>query len=351
MFPLTYLPERPQSYNPPIGLIGCGWVTDRHLRAYRSAGYCVVALCDRAIDRARWRQEEFFPDADIYDDYRQLLARDDIEVVDVTTHPGDRTPILIDALNAGKHVLSQKPFVTDLTVGEQLIELAERKNVKLGVHQNGRWAPHFSYIRQAIAAGLLGEVSGVHMSVHWNHGWVEGTDFEKVHHLILFDYAIHWFDIVRCFLPGHQPLRVFASMTRSRTQRARPCLLGQALIEFDGAQASLAFDGDTRAGSQDRTYVAGSQASATSLGVADGPQRVTLMFPDFEYTPVLEGQWIPDAFAGPMGELLRSIEENRTPSINARDNLQSLALAFAAARSADTHLPVFPGEVRTLETP
>ena len=203
-------------------------------------------LCDLVFARAKKRQKQFYPEAKTYRDYRDLLRRDDIEVVDIATHPPERATIIKDALLAGKHVLSQKPFVLDLAIGQRLADLADRQGVKLAVNQNGRWAPHFSYIRQAIGGGLLGQVTAAHLSVHWNHGWVKGTRFESVKHLLLYDFAIHWFDIVTCFLGGRRPQRVYASMAHSPTQEVRPDLLAQAMIEYEGAQASLAFDADTR---------------------------------------------------------------------------------------------------------
>jgi predicted dehydrogenase len=249
---------------------------------------------------------------------------------------------------AGKHVLSQKPFVLDLDVGQRLVDLADRKQRQLAVNQNGRWAPHFSYAREAIRAGLLGDVTGVHLSVHWDHGWVAGTPFESVKHLILYDYAIHWFDIVLCFLAGKPATSVFASTARSASQHVAPNLLGQALIEFEGAQASLAFDADTRFGSQDRTYVAGSLGSLSSVGPGNRVQEVTLTTEAGTARPQLEGSWFPDGFHGTMGELLCAIEEKRPSIINAADNLQSLALCFAAVASAERHEPVKPGSVRKL---
>jgi predicted dehydrogenase len=345
---LPYKPRDPRTYNPPIGLIGCGGITRDHLKAYKSAGYNVVALCDVDESRARERQAEFYPDAAVFGDYRDLLRRDDIEVVDIATHPPIRPPIVEAALRAGKHVLSQKPFVLDLDVGQRLVDVADQCGVRLAVNQNGRWAPHFSYTLQAIRAGLLGGVSGVHLSVHWDHSWVKGTEFEKVKHLILYDYAIHWFDIVSCFLEGRPAQRVFASVARTTTQSVTPALLGQALIEFDGAQASLAFDADTKFGSQDRTYVAGSKGSISSVGPGNKVQQLTLSTAEGVVQPALEGSWFPDGFHGTMGELLCSIEENRQPSINAAENLNSLALCFAAVASAERHEPVVPGSVRTL---
>src|SRR5690349_19427802 len=91
---LPYQPRKPRRYNPPIGLIACGSITQSHLTAYRKAGFNVVALCDVVAEKARARQKEFFPDAKVYTDYRDVLGRDDIEVVDITTHPRERAPII-----------------------------------------------------------------------------------------------------------------------------------------------------------------------------------------------------------------------------------------------------------------
>lgn len=345
---LRYRPIDPQVYRPAIGLIGCGGITSHHLQAYRSAGYNVTALCDVDPARARARQQEFYPEAQVYADYRDLLRRDDVEVVDAATHPRPRVKIIEAALRAGKHVLSQKPFVLDLDVGERLVELADNNNVLLAVNQNARWAPHFAYARAAISAGHLGEVSGVHMSVHWDHSWVLGTEFESIRFLILYDYAIHWFDMLACLLPGKTPRRAYASDVRSSSQQVAPPLLGQALVEYDDAQATLAFDGDTRFGSQDRTYIAGSHGSISSVGPGNRVQTLTLCTDQGYAQPELAGSWFPDGFHGTMGELICAIEEGRQPTISAAGNLDSLALCFAALASAIRHEPVAPGSVRQL---
>lgn len=346
---LPYQPRDPQRYRPRIGLIACGGITASHLTAYRKAGYQVVALCDLIPSRMRRRQKQFYPKADLYRDYRDLLARDDVDVVDVATHPAEREPILQDALNAGKHVLSQKPFVLDLDFGRKLVRLADRKGVKLAVNQNGRWAPHFSYIREAISAGLIGEVIAAHLSVHWSHNWVKGTRFDKVRHCILYDFAIHWFDILSCFLGGRKARSVYASFTRSPAQTAAPRMLAQAAIEYDGAQASLTFDADVHFGGEDRTYVAGTKGTIVALAARGRGPKVTLFGARGYASPTLRGKWFPDGFHGTMGELLRAIEQRREPSHSARNNLESLALCFAAVASAETHRPVHPGSVRRLE--
>lgn len=345
---LPYEPRDPNSYSPGIGLIGCGAITVDHLTAYRAAGYRVVALCDIDLTVARERQQEFYPDAKLYDDIHKLLERDDIELVDIATHPEVRAPLIEAALLAGKHVLSQKPFVLDLAEGRRLVELAEAQGVHLAVNQNGRWAPHFAYLRQAVAAGLLGDPLAFHTAVHWDHSWVAGTEFEKVKHLILFDFAIHWFDMLNCVMGDAVPRRVSASTARSTQQKIKPHLLAQAQIEYDTAQASLVFDGAVEHGPHDTTYFAGTLGSLRSEGPDHDEQTVTICVGEQSASPQLRGRWFPDGFHGTMGELLCAIEEGREPLHNARENLRSLALCYAAVASAESGQPTEPGTVDSM---
>src|SRR6476469_5320360 len=179
---LPYRPRDQKRYRPGIALIGCGGITKWHIMAYKNAGYRIYALCDVAIDRARSRRDEFYPDATVTDNFEEVLARDDIEVVDITTHPPDRPPLVEAALRARKHVLSQKPFVLDLDVGHRLADLAEAQGVRLAVNQNGRWSPHYSYIRHALQSSLIGDIISANLTVHWDHTWTIGTPFEEIHH-------------------------------------------------------------------------------------------------------------------------------------------------------------------------
>lgn len=345
---LPYRPRNPKRYRPAIGLIACGGITQSHLRAYKGAGYRVVALCDLVREKAEKRRDEFYPDADVYTDYRQLLKRDDIEVVDIATHPPERLPLIRDALLAGKHVLSQKPFVLDLDAGQRLVDLAAKQDRRLAVNQNGRWAPHFSWMRHAVARGLVGEPFAAHLAVHWDHGWTAGTPFDDVHHLVLYDFAIHWFDILTQLMHGKTPRRVFATLTHAPGQKPKPPLLGQVLVSYDDAQASLVFDASVRHGHLDTTYVAGTEGTLASSGADIGKQRVTLTTRRGVATPELEGSWFPNGFHGTMAELLCAIEEGREPSNSAAGNLASLALCFAALRSAETGKPQVPGTVKRL---
>lgn len=342
---LPYKPPMPKTYRPKIALVGAGGISFAHLDAYRRAGLDVAAIMSRSLARAETRRKEFYPDALATDDFESLLKRDDIEVLDITPHPADRVPLIEAALKAGKHVLSQKPFVTDLDTGERLADLADRHGVKLAINQNGRWAPHFAYIREAVRAGIVGDVVASHTAVHWDHSWIVGTPFEQIDDLIFFDFAVHWFDFLASLI-GSKATSVYATRNRAAGQQAKPPLLAQALVAFDGGQASLVFDAAIRHGPLDTTFVGGTKASLASTGPNLGEQTVTLTTGEGIARPALEGAWFNDGFAGTMGELLVAVEEGREPLNGARGNLDSLALVFAAIQSAHTGVAVKPGTVR-----
>lgn len=342
---LNYLPPRPHAYRPRIALIGCGGISEYHLRAYRAMNLDVAALCDRDLARAEKRQAEFYPDALVTTDYAAVLARRDVDVVDLALHPADRVMAIEAALQAGKHVLSQKPFVLDLAVGERLVALAERNGRRLAVNQNGRWAPHFAYLAAAVHAGVIGEVASIDFTLQWDHTWTAGTAFEEVHHLVLFDFGIHWFDMAARLMRGRKPQRVWASVEWMTAQKMRPPILAHVAIDYPGAQVRLNFNGHVVHGQEDRTVVCGSKGTLRSFGPSLSEQTMTVHTAAGRASPRLEGTWFTSGFQGAMGELLCAIEEGREPMHSARNNLDSLALCFAALASADSGAPVVPGTV------
>ncbi|MGF1483500.1 MAG: Gfo/Idh/MocA family protein [Opitutales bacterium] len=345
---LQYEPRKPKSYRPKIGLIGCGGITKQHLTAYKKEGYEVVALCDLREEAAQERQKEYYPEAKIYTNPAQLLERDDIEVVDIALHPKPRAAVVRQALEAGKHVLSQKPFVLDLDLGQELIDLAEAKGRRLAVNQNGRWAPYVSYARELIQAGHLGDVYCANVAIHWNHTWCAGTEFEKIHHLILYDFGIHWFDMLVQFFGDAAPTQVFASTAQVPGQVMKPPMLANASVVYPNGGATLTFNGHCESGPGSEVItIAGTKGILYHEGGVCGNGRNRLMVGDREASiPELSGTWMPDGFRGTMGELLCAIEEDREPMNSARNNLQSLAVCFAAMGSADAGRPLQPGEVR-----
>ncbi|MBI9106872.1 MAG: Gfo/Idh/MocA family oxidoreductase [Spirochaetales bacterium] len=341
---IDYLPPKPRSYNPSLALIGCGGISEQHLIAYTKAGWNISVLCDVNREKAEEAKKRFNLSSRIEEDWENLINDDEIDVVDLAVHPKVRDRMFEPFISSKKHILSQKPFVTDIARGQEIVAKAASAGIKLGVNQNGRWSPHYSYIRGLIDSGALGDVQAIRHSISWDHSWTKGTPFEDIHYLILFDFGIHWFDMVNCFLKGQKVKSVFAKASYAAGQDERPPLLSSVIFDYEGGQASIDFNAFTRFGQEDRTLVVGTKGTAQSFGPDLLSQKVTFSCASGRAVPELEGSWFPDGFAGAMGELLCAIEEDRQPLNNAAENLLSLRYCFAALKSARTGRPVDPFE-------
>ena len=337
---LDYRPPTPRNYQPRIGLIGAGGISEYHLRAYQRMGWHVAAIADRTLAKAQSRADAFAPNARVTSDFNSVLEDPSIDVIDATPHPQDRLPIIEAALLNGKHVLSQKPFVDDLAKGERLIQLANERGLKLAVNHNGRWAPHFSYMAAAIRAGVIGEVASIDFVLHWDHTWTAGTRFEEIRHLLLLDFGIHWFDIATVFMGGKVPNKVYSSVQRTSFQAMKPPFLASVIADYDGAQVRMNFNAHVKHGQEDRTIIAGSKGTLRASGPGLNDQQVTLWTEQGQASVPLLGNWFESGFEGTMGELLCAIEDNRQPSNSASSSLKSLAFCQAAIKSADQGAPV-----------
>ncbi len=332
---LPYAPPVPRHYRPKIGLIGCGGITVHHLKAYQDAGWEVAAFHNRSPEAAERRRAEFYPDARVCLSVEELLAIPDIDVLDIATHPGVRSPLIEQGIAAGKHILSQKPFVLDLAEGQRLAALAKTAGVRLAVNQNGRWAPYFSWMRHAVRAGLIGDIGSVHITLTWDHTWTAGTAFEKIHHLVLSDFGIHWFDAACSFFGKVRAKSVSTALCQAPSQPITPPLIATSVVQFEQGMATLSFNGCTRIDAQESCTIVGTKGTLRASGDICGISSVSLATAEGTARAELTGTWFPDGFRGAMGELLCAIEDAREPENSAEENLRSLAVCFAAMRSAD----------------
>jgi predicted dehydrogenase len=113
-----------------------------------------------------------------------------------------RPPLVHRALEAGKHVLSHKPFATDLRTAQEMVDAAERRGLKLAVNQNGRWSPAWRVATLLVREGVVGDVVAVTHLYDHNFHFVVGSAFDDLEHAVLYDYSVHWIDITRCWLEG-----------------------------------------------------------------------------------------------------------------------------------------------------
>lgn len=146
-----------------VGVIGAGrWSASAHLPGYARSPHCdVVAICDQNESLAKQRAQEFnIPD--VYTDYQEMLAREDIDVIDVCTRGGmddrDNHEVLAAAaIEAGKHCLCEKPVAHDYRRTWELHQQAVAKGLKTKVGLTFRYAPAMMYMHDLIKQGFVGK--------------------------------------------------------------------------------------------------------------------------------------------------------------------------------------------------
>jgi predicted dehydrogenase len=337
----AYRPDFPPDHRPGIGIVGCGHIVRKaHLPGYAAYGCEVVGVYDVRAEAADGLGLRVFRSLE------ELLGDPDVEIVDVATHPQARPELIRRALDAGKHVLAQKPLALELETARALVEQADRSGLRLAVNQNGRWAPPWRIATLLIQDGAIGDVHAVtHLLERGFEFVLEHPHFDDIEHLLLYDHCVHWVDISRCWLDGNDPTVVHAREYRSPAQpaAARQPWGGWIAIECgDGASATIRSTGGANTAALGCPFwVHGSEGTIRG-SILLGSERVELERDGVTTPYSLEGAWYPDGFAGAMGELMSAIAENREPYNSARHNLLSLALTLAACRSAEADgAPVF----------
>ncbi|RFA16741.1 hypothetical protein B7R22_02480 [Subtercola boreus] len=343
-----YLPLEVDVSRHRIALIGCGGISAKHLAAYRAAGFIVSVLADRTLAKAEARRDEFFPDADVTDVIEEIFANPSISIVDIATHVDGRPDLVRRALLSGKDVLSQKPFVRDLVEGAELIALADKHSRTLAVNHNARWAPQFSVARAAVERGDIGEVTSADFQVYWPHDRIVEQDahFSTMHDLILFDFGIHWFDLIAQLMAGAgEAQRVFASTGNCSGQLIPAPTQADVIIEFERARATIVFRASSSRAEAGSYRIEGTDGVITHYGLSLGGETVELETLSGRQSVRLQGDWWSNGMRGTMAELIGAIDDSRTPRNSALSSLEGLALCFAAQQSAATGLAVDPRTV------
>src|SRR5215470_2106650 len=137
---------------PRVGIVGLGFGAQVHLPAFQSEGWEVAAVCSRHADKARAVAEAACV-ADVCTDPLELVARDDISAVAVSTPPRTHYPITMAALAAGKHVLCEKPFAMDAAQAAEMRDAAARSGLTAMVAHEFRFTPQRGYIKELLRQG------------------------------------------------------------------------------------------------------------------------------------------------------------------------------------------------------
>ncbi len=144
-----------------IGIIGCGGIANnKHMPAlHRLPDVELVAFCDIIVERAEKAAKEYGVEgAKVYEDYKELLKDETIDVVHVLTPNREHSFITVDALEAGKHVMCEKPMAINTEEAQKMLDAAKRTGKKLTIGYQNRYRPDSWYLKRACDNGDLGEI-------------------------------------------------------------------------------------------------------------------------------------------------------------------------------------------------
>lgn len=356
-------PKLPVRRDVGIGCIGAGFImADCHLVAYREHNLRPVAITSRTWTTAEQvAKRHAIPR--VLKTVEEVVADPEVEVLDIAVPPDCQADVIQRVLAVKSRlraILAQKPLGRNYAEALRLVQLCEDRGIVLAVNQNMRFDQSVRACRTLLDQRQLGEpvLATIEMRAipHWmpwqqRQGWVT-LRIMSIHHL----------DTLRYWLG--EPDRIFASVAPDpRTS--------QKFEHEDGiALYILEFPDDVRASSWDDVWTGPArEGSAADIGIrwrvegTEGIARGTIGWPSYpERTPSTleystrkdQGQWhspkwdqvwFPDAFIGPMAELLCALEEDREPTISGRQNLPTMALVDAAYRSAEEHRAINPREI------
>ncbi|CAA9250868.1 MAG: hypothetical protein AVDCRST_MAG77-2159 [uncultured Chloroflexi bacterium] len=327
-----------------IGLLGCGRISENHLVGYRDPEDLaqrgeIVALCDPNEEALR-RQATRHEVARRYTRIEQLIDDRNVQVVAVLTPPDLRCDVVIPLLEAGKHVLVEKPFAHTYEEAQRMVDAAARCNRVLAVNQNYRWRADTLKLKELVDQGAIGQVVGMHqLHAMWRDegpGWRRTTDY-----LAMAVMAVHWLDRFR-WLAADEATSVYTAarstgLLQSRgedwaamTVKFKGGAIGQCTEDWCSATRHRAdtfvIDGTTGSLMADRSTI-------TRFGRDTGDEQKYEVSGEF-----------PATFAHSMRLVLEAVAGGTEPSISGRDNLNTIALLDACYTSAAS------GEVVHLDT-
>ena len=144
-----------------VAIVGCGGIANgKHMPSLKKiAGAEMVAFCDIIVERAEKAAKAFgTPDAKVYTDYKELLKDESIEVVHVCTPNRSHSFISVDALDAGKHVMCEKPMAINSAEAKKMLDAAERNGKLLTIGYQNRYRDDTLYVKAEADQGTIGDV-------------------------------------------------------------------------------------------------------------------------------------------------------------------------------------------------
>lgn len=152
-----------------IAIIGCGRIGQRHAKHAANYGN-LISVCDIEYDKAKALAKQY-GGITTYQKIEDLLTNEKADVIAICTPNGLHAQHAIMALNAGFHVLCEKPMAISVSDCGEMIKVAEKNNRRLFAVKQNRFNPPVSAVKKAIDDGVLGKIYSVQLSCFWNRNY------------------------------------------------------------------------------------------------------------------------------------------------------------------------------------
>lgn len=331
-----------------MGGFGRSWASEVVPEVDGAELVACVDVDPASIERARALTS--LPEDRYFRSLEDALQRVPCDAVLITTVLAAHVPVAMAAIDAGKHVLVEKPFAPTLAEAHSTVEAAKERGLVLMVSQNYRFFPAVRAVQDIVATGEFGELSGIYVDFRkYDNKAPRG---KHLHYLvpqpILVDMAIHHFDLMRAIFP-QEPTEIHCHSWNPPWSKYDEPPEAVATVTFDGG-AVVSYRG-TWLSPGDDTQWAGTWRMEFSEGEVSWTSRIGGEIPDTADSVVvrpLGEEPQPRALtplryvdrAGSLNAFVEAVRTESEPETSGRRNINTLALTFAAVESAATGVPV-----------
>lgn len=206
-----------------VAVIGVGSIGQHHARNYRQSSLSLLtSVADASIEIGQRVAE--LQDVPFYQDYQEMLDKEKPEAVSIAVPTEAHFPVVQDALNAGCHVLVEKPIAATVEQGKAMIELAQKNKRVLRVGHIERFNPAVVKLKQELQTGFLGPI----FQIHARRLGAFPAHVKDVG--VILDLAVHDLDIMR-YLIDSEAVRLYAETNQVKHKSHEDIFSGN--IRFD----------------------------------------------------------------------------------------------------------------------
>jgi predicted dehydrogenase len=230
-----------------VAIVGTGNIAPIHVEGLLEfSDRCkIVALCDIYPEKAEALNKKYNLDCEIFDDHEKMLASGiKIDIVHICTPPYVHAEIAINSMNAGKHVVVEKPMATCLAECDAMLEAEKRNNVVMSCVAQNRFRNSIYKLKKTAESGIAGKICYANVKSYWWRGhsyydlWWRGL-WEKEGGGPTLNHAVHHIDMVN-WIEGSLPEEVTAMLANVMHDNSEVEDLSIAVLRYqDGSLAQV----------------------------------------------------------------------------------------------------------------